>query len=215
MNKMKKSILLSIGIASFLLGKAQQIDSTATARKEVYNESKKMYDQIDRYLAAQTGAEAHTQQTELWLKSIEQLQRQNQHLQIQLDTLQNRLHAYEERLAKFEIKKATEHEAFSTILDLILFEQGSYALTSDARKKIAEIAAKHPEKTLRLVAYTDRIGNDAFNKSLAYERALAVQNELIHDGFKPAQIEMDSKGKFDESHQSISEQECRRVEIRY
>lgn len=184
-------------------------------KKEVYADMKGMYNQIDEYIANQTGQQAHSANTEEWKKMAVQLMQENQRLHQRLDSLELRLLQYNERLSKFEVKKATEHEAFSTILELILFEQASFKLDDKSRQQIASVASVHSDKKLRLVAYTDRKGNDELNKTLAYERALAVQNELIHDGFKPAQIEIDSKGKFDESQQSISDQECRRVEIRY
>ena len=67
----------------------------------------------------------------------------------------------------------------------VLFDTGSYTLTSQAQQKLAKISgilAAHPGLRLEIDGYTDNTGDDAHDLTLSEQRAQAVRDYLATQG---------------------------------
>lgn len=53
------------------------------------------------------------------------------------------------------------------------------------------------------------------NQNLSNELATIVQKEFLRNGFHTGKIEIYAKGKMFRKQENMSDQKCRRVEIRY
>jgi outer membrane protein OmpA-like peptidoglycan-associated protein len=57
---------------------------------------------------------------------------------------------------------------------------------------LSEFLAANPQVHLRLVGYSDSVGNKESRQKLAIARARTVQRELIAQGVNPARLHLDS-----------------------
>jgi outer membrane protein OmpA-like peptidoglycan-associated protein len=80
----------------------------------------------------------------------------------------------------------------------VLFDTGSYVLSSPAREKLAKISGillAHPGLTLQIEGYTDSVGSDEFNQSLSEQRAGSVRDFLADQGVQASSITAKGFGK--------------------
>lgn len=75
----------------------------------------------------------------------------------------------------------------------IYFEQNSVELNDEYKDIISNIKLflkQYPQKHLRVIGYSDRLGKPAKNKTLALQRAQAVQQALISQGVDPKRLQV-------------------------
>ena len=83
------------------------------------------------------------------------------------------------------------------------------------RTVIAEIK-KRPAYEVQLVGHTDLLADDAHNKRLSWDRAVAVRSALVRDGVEPQAITLEARGENEpliRTARGIAEPRNRRVEI--
>ncbi len=67
----------------------------------------------------------------------------------------------------------------------VLFDTGKYSLKPGAREKLAKVAGillAYPGLNIAVGGYTDNVGSDEMNQTLAENRAGAVRDYLVHQG---------------------------------
>ena len=82
----------------------------------------------------------------------------------------------------------------------VLFQIGKYALSTDARLKLAKLSGiiqAHPGLNLAIEGYTDNTGTPEFNMKLSQQRADAVRQFLIGQGLSPDGITSNGLGQAD------------------
>ena len=82
----------------------------------------------------------------------------------------------------------------------VLFELGKYALSSDAKLKLAKLSGiiqAHPGLNLAIEGYTDSSGTAEFNMKLSQQRADTVRQFLIAQGLLPDGITAEGFGDAD------------------
>ena len=78
----------------------------------------------------------------------------------------------------------------------ILFDTAKYDLKPAAREAIlavSELIAAYPKATVRVLGFTDAVGDDAYNLKLSEDRALSVKNALVAAG-PPKGVVFETKG---------------------
>jgi outer membrane protein OmpA-like peptidoglycan-associated protein len=78
-----------------------------------------------------------------------------------------------------------------------LFPTGSVALSADAARQVATIAAvlaQYPQRTIRVEGHTDATGSTVTNQRLSEQRAEAVRAALIANGVDPTRVESTGYG---------------------
>ena len=78
----------------------------------------------------------------------------------------------------------------------ILFDTAKYNLKPAAREAIqavSELIAAYPNATVRVLGYTDSVGEDAYNLKLSEDRAASVKNALVALG-PPKGVVFETKG---------------------
>lgn len=100
----------------------------------------------------------------------------------------------------------------------LFFDFDSAVLTDKAIQKIEEVAALYEEEAVGeivLNGFTDNIGTEAYNDTLALERANAVKNKLKSFGVKKG-FELSGQGKccfLSDNKSEVGRAKNRRVEI--
>lgn len=77
------------------------------------------------------------------------------------------------------------------IANRIYFEQGSATVNPSDRDTLAKIQKflqQHPQKRIKIIGHSDRIGEVAFNQQLALRRAEAVRDALVLAGIAPQRL---------------------------
>ena len=98
----------------------------------------------------------------------------------------------------------------------VLFGFDEFSLTQDAKKQLVTSIPSLKGKKVELQGYTDSVGSDDYNFTLAAKRANAVRDFLVSSGLEPAAIQPAAKGDccFVASNDSDDgRQQNRRVEI--
>ena len=93
--------------------------------------------------------------------------------------------------------RKTERGMIITIGD-VLFATGQATLTQAGManlRKLADVLAQNPERTVLVEGFTDSVGGDAYNLDLSERRASAVRNALTSMGVAPARVAMKGYGK--------------------
>lgn len=204
-----KRILILI---SFLLPVCMAQGQTPTDAQEkeaAKQEMLQMRAKLDTYLNTKTESESNPQ---LAAPSLDSMARQIKELQDELAILKAELQNLKN--AKPEQPEVVTKK-FDNILAVVYFEVGSSTLSEADKQLIKQLIAKHSDKTLQLVAYTDWTGNNETNQLLSDKRALAVQQEMTLNGFSMNQIKTYARGKMADESQNLPAKECRRVEIRF
>ncbi|MCU0545254.1 MAG: OmpA family protein [Oscillatoriaceae cyanobacterium Prado104] len=78
-----------------------------------------------------------------------------------------------------------------TIPNRIYFESGSTAVNPSYRDtlvKLQKFLQQHPQKRIKIIGHSDRIGEASVNKQLALQRAAAVRDALILQGIAPQRL---------------------------
>ncbi len=93
---------------------------------------------------------------------------------------------------KSEMLKQDEEAANKGIS--ILFELASSQIKEDSLMRIKTfVTGIEKHQFIQVIGYTDRVGNQLFNKRLANDRAIAVKRALIGFGVKPGKIKVSSQ----------------------
>lgn len=101
----------------------------------------------------------------------------------------------------------------------VLFETGKYALSTDAKLKLAKLSGiiqAHPGLNLAIEGYTDTTGTPEFNMKLSAQRADTVRQFLIAQGLSPDNITSEGLGQADpiaDNTTAAGRKQNRRVEI--
>ena len=101
----------------------------------------------------------------------------------------------------------------------VLFETGKYALSQDAKLKLAKLSGiiqAHPGLNLAIEGYTDTTGSPDFNMTLSQQRGDAVRDFLISQGLSPDIITAKGMGQADpvaDNSTAAGRKQNRRVEI--
>lgn len=99
------------------------------------------------------------------------------------------------------------------------FETDSFALSSEAKAKVAEVVAllkAYPQAVVSVTGHTDARGSVAYNQKLSEERAQAVAKEMTAKGIAASRITVSGKGESQPIASNDTEtglQMNRRVEI--
>jgi len=105
-----------------------------------------------------------------------------------------------------------------TIDSRILFEEDSHRLqsTNGMLKDLARILKKYDYTSAFIEGHTDNVGEDIYNQSLTEQRALEVENYLIHKGINDSRMKTKGYGERQPIASNDSEngrQLNRRIEI--
>jgi len=107
----------------------------------------------------------------------------------------------------------------ATILSSQLFAPNSNRLTDSAMSTLTGLAAAlngYPDTNIRIVAHTDKTGEDELNRKLSERRAMSVGKALTDSGLDAARLKCEGRG-FNEPKADNSTREGRalnrRVEI--
>lgn len=109
---------------------------------------------------------------------------------------QARAAALEAMMVDLQAKK-TERGMIITIGD-VLFATGQATLTPAGMtnlRKLAEVLAQNPERTVLVEGFTDSVGGDAYNLALSERRAAAVRDALVSMNVESRRIAMKGYGK--------------------
>jgi outer membrane protein OmpA-like peptidoglycan-associated protein len=109
---------------------------------------------------------------------------------------QARAAALEAMMVDLQAKK-TERGMIITIGD-VLFASGQATLTQAGvanLRKLADVLAQNPERTVLVEGFTDSVGNAAYNQDLSERRAAAVRSALLGMGVAPQRVAMKGYGK--------------------
>lgn len=83
------------------------------------------------------------------------------------------------------------HERETVVLEEVTFEKGEAAITDDAARQLAHVAAAlldWPEDRVEIRAYTDAAGPSWLNHELSERRAEVVKAFLVASGVEPARL---------------------------
>jgi outer membrane protein OmpA-like peptidoglycan-associated protein len=86
----------------------------------------------------------------------------------------------------------------------------------DVVKEVASFLNIHPDKSLKIIAHTDNVGDYEFNKELSRLRGLAVKELLIQRGVSSSQLMVEAIGMdkpIQSNEQELGRQINRRVEF--
>jgi outer membrane protein OmpA-like peptidoglycan-associated protein len=90
----------------------------------------------------------------------------------------------------YDFEEYTPPRQVTIALDAaVLFDTGSAALKSEAKKTLDEAAArvkKYPDVPVTIAGHTDSVGNDASNQKLSESRAGAVRDYFVKEAGVPA-----------------------------
>lgn len=78
----------------------------------------------------------------------------------------------------------------------ILFDTAKFNLkpaAQEAIRAVSELIAAYPNATVRVLGFTDAVGDDAYNLKLSEDRALSVKNALVAAG-PPKGVVFETKG---------------------
>lgn len=101
----------------------------------------------------------------------------------------------------------------------VLFETGKYALSQDAKLKLAKLSGiiqAHPGLNLAIEGHTDTTGTAEFNLKLSEQRANTVRDFLISQGLSPDTISAEGMGQENpvaDNSTAAGRKQNRRVEI--
>jgi outer membrane protein OmpA-like peptidoglycan-associated protein len=101
----------------------------------------------------------------------------------------------------------------------VLFETGKYALSQDAKLKLAKLSGiiqAHPGLNLAIEGHTDTTGSADFNMKLSQQRADTVRDFLISQGMSPDTITAKGMGEDNpvaDNSTAAGRKQNRRVEI--
>ena len=93
--------------------------------------------------------------------------------------------------------RKTERGMIITIGD-VLFASGQATLTQAGManlRKLADVLAQNPERTVLVEGFTDSVGGAAYNQDLSERRASAVRNALLGMGVAPERVAMKGYGE--------------------
>ncbi|MDC8760056.1 OmpA family protein [Janthinobacterium fluminis] len=167
-------------VAKQKIATAQEVAKQKSAEAEVANAARQR-DQLR--------LDVRTQEAEQARMKAEQAQRQAQSAEAAKGQAQARADALAAQLADLAAKK-TERGTVITLGD-VLFDSNQARLTPEGMlmaRKLADVLAKHPQRTVLIEGFTDSIGGAAHNLALSQRRAEAVRNALLDMGISGDRI---------------------------
>jgi outer membrane protein OmpA-like peptidoglycan-associated protein len=195
-------------IAKQKIATAREVATTKGAEAEIAN-SGKVRDQVrleartaeaDRAkadaAAAQSQAAAAQNQAALAQNQAAAAVSQVADAEARTREAQARAASLEAMMADLQAKK-TERGMIITIGD-VLFASGQATLTQAGvanLRKLADVLAQNPERTVLVEGFTDSVGNAAYNQDLSERRAAAVRTALLGMGVAPQRVAMKGYGK--------------------
>ena len=188
-------------IAKQKIATAREVATTKAAEADIANAGK-VRDQVR--LAARTAeadrakADAAAAQAQAALAQNQAAAAVNQAADAEARTreAQARAAALEAMMADLQAKK-TERGMVITIGD-VLFATGQATLTQPGManlRKLADVLAQNPERTVLVEGFTDSVGAAAYNQELSEKRAAAVRSALLGMGVAPERVAMKGYGK--------------------
>jgi outer membrane protein OmpA-like peptidoglycan-associated protein len=118
-----------------------------------------------------------------------------------------------------EVTRPSEGEIAVRLKNDVLFDTNSYALRSESRTTLDELATnfrQYPDNTIVVEGHTDSTGTEAYNQKLSEQRASSVADYLIDRGVAPSAITVYGYGELrpkDTNNTAEGRQMNRRVEI--
>lgn len=113
--------------------------------------------------------------------------------------------------AEFERQLAAEREAHQVEIERLQNESLKITMSSEVSfdfnsavlkpafhntlDKVADILARYPRTTIRIVGHTDSIGSEDYNQRLSEKRAQAVAWYLEDKGINPRRIQTEGRGE--------------------
>jgi outer membrane protein OmpA-like peptidoglycan-associated protein len=181
-------------IAKQKIATAREVAKTKGAEADMANAGK-VRDQVR--LDART-AEADRAKAEAEAAKLAASQAQGQALDADARTreAQARAAQLEAMMADLQAKK-TERGMIITIGD-VLFATGQATLTQAGManlRKLADVMAQNPERTVLVEGFTDSVGADAYNLALSERRASAVRAALLSMGVAQQRMAMKGYGE--------------------
>jgi len=181
-------------VAKQKIATANEVAKQKSAEAEIANAGKER-DQVR--LAART-AEADRAKADAAAANANAAQAQGQvaEADARARDAQARAAALEAMMADLQAKK-TERGMIITIGD-VLFATGQATLTPAGMgnlRKLADVLAQNPERSVLVEGFTDSVGSDASNLSLSERRAGAVRAALMSMGVGSARIAMKGYGE--------------------
>lgn len=144
-----------------------------------------------KWEAAQAQAQAQAAQGQ-----AENAQRAAADAEARTREAQARAAQLESMMADLQAKK-TERGMIITIGD-VLFATGQATLTEAGMnnlRKLAEVLASNPERTVLVEGFTDSVGGTAYNQQLSERRAAAVRSALLGMGVTADRVAMRGYGE--------------------
>jgi outer membrane protein OmpA-like peptidoglycan-associated protein len=179
-------------IAKQKIATAREVATTKAAEADIANAGK-VRDQVR--LEART-AEADRAKADAAAAQAQAALAQNQAAAARTREAQARAAALEAMMADLQAKK-TERGMVITIGD-VLFATGQATLTQPGManlRKLADVLAQNPERTVLVEGFTDSVGAAAYNQELSERRAAAVRSALLSMGVAPERVAMKGYGK--------------------
>lgn len=186
-------------IAKQKIATANEVAKQKSAEADIANSGKER-DQVR--LAARTAeadrakADAERAKAEAAAANANAAQAQVADADARAREAQARAAALEAMMADLQAKK-TERGMIITIGD-VLFATGQATLTQAGMgnlRKLADVLAQNPERTVLVEGFTDSVGSDAANLSLSERRAGAVRAALMSMGVGSQRIAMKGYGE--------------------
>ncbi|NEO99235.1 MAG: OmpA family protein [Symploca sp. SIO2E9] len=111
---------------------------------------------------------------------------------IQLEDAQKITQAFAQ-IPGVDLVSNTETLSPNAIVSRIYFDLGSAQLKPTSRPKVIQLKTfleQYPNKHLRLLGHSDRLGRSQENQELALERAKTVKNALVNQGIEPTRLQV-------------------------
>ena len=97
-----------------------------------------------------------------------------------------------------EVTRPAENEIAVQLTNDILFDFNSYALRSESRETLRELAnnfRQYPDEEVSVEGHTDNVGGDEYNQRLSEQRAGSVRDYLVDQGVPTDRVSAVGFGK--------------------
>ena len=97
-----------------------------------------------------------------------------------------------------EVTRPAENEIAVRLTNDILFDFNSYALRTESRETLRELAnnfRQYPDEEVSVEGHTDNVGSDDYNQHLSEQRAYSVRDYLVEQGVPTERVSAIGFGK--------------------